>query len=297
MSQQPGHPEENGHYGQYDQGNPGYGQQRGPQGYDQGPRGYDQGGPRATPSRATASGHGRAATHSPATTRATASTAHSPAGQPGMATRSSPVTPRSAHGAARVRPGIRPGRQGAEPGYGQQVLRPPRRTASPATTRAMAAGRLRPAGRRRRSPRPGLRGGAPVPVPAGLRPAAAAVASGNQQQLTATISMDDGSSRSYSLKRGHQRHRPRPGLGAFRLPDTGVSRRHLEISWDGHGHADRPRLHQRHHGQRQPGADLAAQRWRRHPGRALQPWSSAPSSRTMRPRLVRRTHRAWPAEG
>src|SRR5689334_4278757 len=47
MSQQPGHPEENGHYG-YDRGNAGYGQQTyAPQGgHDQGRRGgYDQGEP------------------------------------------------------------------------------------------------------------------------------------------------------------------------------------------------------------------------------------------------------------
>ena len=46
MSQQPGHPEENGHYG-YDRGNPGYGQQTyaPQQGYDQRRGGYDQGEP------------------------------------------------------------------------------------------------------------------------------------------------------------------------------------------------------------------------------------------------------------
>ena len=46
MSQQPGHPEENGHYG-YDRGNPGYGQQTyAPQGYEQRRGGgYDQGEP------------------------------------------------------------------------------------------------------------------------------------------------------------------------------------------------------------------------------------------------------------
>jgi len=56
---------------------------------------------------------------------------------------------------------------------------------------------------------------------------------GYQQQLTATISMDDGSGRSYQLTEGtHVIGRGQDS--AFRLPDTGVSRRHFEISWDGH---------------------------------------------------------------
>ena len=55
---------------------------------------------------------------------------------------------------------------------------------------------------------------------------------GGYQQLNASISLDDGSGRSYQLTegthvvgRGQESH--------FRLPDTGVSRRHLEIAWDG----------------------------------------------------------------
>jgi hypothetical protein len=56
---------------------------------------------------------------------------------------------------------------------------------------------------------------------------------GYQQQLTASISMDDGSGRSYQLTDGtHVIGRGQDS--AFRLPDTGVSRRHFEISWDGH---------------------------------------------------------------
>ena len=56
---------------------------------------------------------------------------------------------------------------------------------------------------------------------------------GYQQQLTASISMDDGSGRSYQLTEGtHVIGRGQDS--AFRLPDTGVSRRHFEISWDGH---------------------------------------------------------------
>lgn len=55
---------------------------------------------------------------------------------------------------------------------------------------------------------------------------------GANRQLSATLQLDDGSNRSYSLKQGGNV----VGRGQdadFRLPDTGVSRRHLEITWDG----------------------------------------------------------------
>ncbi len=52
------------------------------------------------------------------------------------------------------------------------------------------------------------------------------------RELSATLALDDGSNRSYQLSqgsniigRGQDAH--------FRLPDTGVSRRHMEITWDG----------------------------------------------------------------
>ncbi len=48
----------------------------------------------------------------------------------------------------------------------------------------------------------------------------------------ASLQLDDGSNRTYSLKQGGNV----VGRGQdadFRLPDTGVSRRHLEITWDG----------------------------------------------------------------
>jgi hypothetical protein len=54
-----------------------------------------------------------------------------------------------------------------------------------------------------------------------------------QQGGSATLSLDDGSGRTYDLTQGtHVIGRGQDS--AFRLPDTGVSRRHLEISWDGH---------------------------------------------------------------
>jgi len=52
------------------------------------------------------------------------------------------------------------------------------------------------------------------------------------RQLTAVLSLDDGSNRTYQLTQGSNV----VGRGQdaqFRLPDTGVSRRHMEISWDG----------------------------------------------------------------
>ncbi|MGC7093186.1 DUF3662 and FHA domain-containing protein [Amycolatopsis lurida] len=64
---------------------------------------------------------------------------------------------------------------------------------------------------------------------AGYQPPA--TQSGNRQ-LAASLQLDDGSNRSYSLKQGGNV----VGRGQdadFRLPDTGVSRRHLEITWDG----------------------------------------------------------------
>jgi hypothetical protein len=52
------------------------------------------------------------------------------------------------------------------------------------------------------------------------------------RQLSATLTLDDGSNRNYQLTEGSNV----VGRGQdaqFRLPDTGVSRRHLEITWDG----------------------------------------------------------------
>ncbi|WP_167101913.1 FhaA domain-containing protein [Amycolatopsis granulosa] len=57
-------------------------------------------------------------------------------------------------------------------------------------------------------------------------------APGAPRQVQAVLQLDDGSSRNYTLKQGGNVI----GRGQdadFRLPDTGVSRRHLEITWDG----------------------------------------------------------------
>jgi hypothetical protein len=67
---------------------------------------------------------------------------------------------------------------------------------------------------------PGAQGYAPPAVQTGPR------------QLAASLTLDDGSNRGYQLTEGSNV----VGRGQdaqFRLPDTGVSRRHLEITWDG----------------------------------------------------------------
>ncbi|MGH3932205.1 MAG: DUF3662 and FHA domain-containing protein [Pseudonocardiaceae bacterium] len=67
---------------------------------------------------------------------------------------------------------------------------------------------------------PGARGYAPPAVQTGPR------------SLTASLHLDDGSNRAYQLTEGSNV----VGRGQdaqFRLADTGVSRRHLEITWDG----------------------------------------------------------------
>ncbi|MGP4018592.1 DUF3662 and FHA domain-containing protein [Saccharopolyspora sp. 5N708] len=55
---------------------------------------------------------------------------------------------------------------------------------------------------------------------------------GGRAQLTATLHLDDGSNRSYTLQHGSNII-GRGQEGQFRLPDTGVSRKHIEITWDG----------------------------------------------------------------
>ncbi len=52
------------------------------------------------------------------------------------------------------------------------------------------------------------------------------------QELTGSLHLDDGSGRTYQLKQGPNVI-GRGQEAQFRLADTGVSRRHLEISWDG----------------------------------------------------------------
>ncbi|MCP2262151.1 FHA domain-containing protein, partial [Streptoalloteichus tenebrarius] len=72
-------------------------------------------------------------------------------------------------------------------------------------------------------------GGYPDPAAGGYAPPAV---QGGPRQLTGILQLDDGSNRTYQLQQGSNV----VGRGQdahFRLPDTGVSRRHLEITWDG----------------------------------------------------------------
>ncbi len=54
-----------------------------------------------------------------------------------------------------------------------------------------------------------------------------------QQEMTATLSIDDGSGRTYQLQRGSNVI-GRGQDAAFRLADTSVSRRHVDVYFDGH---------------------------------------------------------------
>ena len=197
MSQQPGHPEENGHYG-YDRGAPGYGQQTyAPQGYDQRRGGYDQGEPEGygQPGYPPQGGYPQGAPQG-------YDPGYNPQGQPGY----------GGPQAYAPQPGY--GQPGYDQGYGQQGggYQPPYDQGYD--------GGYDPHQQGGYGQQPGYgqqQGGW----------------NGYQQQLTATISLDDGSGRSYQLTEGtHVIGRGQDS--AFRLPDTGVSRRHLEINWDGH---------------------------------------------------------------
>jgi hypothetical protein len=88
------------------------------------------------------------------------------------------------------------------------------------------------------SPPGGYPAQAPPPPPGadpygqGYAPAPPGMPPGPGRALNAMLQLDDGSNRTYSLKQGGNV----VGRGQdadFRLPDTGVSRRHLEITWDG----------------------------------------------------------------
>ncbi|SFJ55992.1 MULTISPECIES: DUF3662 and FHA domain-containing protein [Amycolatopsis] len=212
MSQPPG-------YGQYDQGDPygqhggqyGYGQQGQPgydqgyggqQGYDQGygqqPQGgYDQGGYGGQPGY-DQGGYGQA-----------------PQGgydQGGYG------QPQGGYGQGGYGQGGYGGQPGYDQGYGQ----------APQGGYDQGYGQAPPAGYDQAGY--GQPQGAPDPyAQQGYAPPAV---QGGNRQLQATLQLDDGSNRTYSLKQGGNV----VGRGQdadFRLPDTGVSRRHLEITWDG----------------------------------------------------------------
>jgi Protein of unknown function (DUF3662)/FHA domain len=225
MSQQPGHPEENGHYG-YDRGNPGYGQQTyAPQGgYDQRRGGYDQGEPE---------GYGQQGYGGPQQggyPQQGYEQGYGQPGQPGQQGYGGPQQGGYGQGGYGGQQGGGYADQGyGQPGYGQQAYAQPG-YAQPGYDQGYG------------QPGYGQQGGYQQPYDQGYdggydqhgygHPQQGGWGGGYQQQLTASISMDDGSGRSYQLTEGtHVIGRGQDS--AFRLPDTGVSRRHFEISWDG----------------------------------------------------------------
>ncbi|MDP9144173.1 MAG: DUF3662 and FHA domain-containing protein [Actinomycetota bacterium] len=229
MSQQPGHPEENGHYG-YDRGNPGHGQQTyAPQGYEQRRGGgYDQGEPE---------GYGQPGYPQQGY------------GQPGQPAQ--PGQPGYDQGYPQQQPGYgqqQPGYgQGGQPGYGgqqggydqgygqqgypQQGGYPPPGGYDPQAygQPGYDAGYQQPG-----YPQPpydqGYEGG--YDQQGYGQQGGWNQQGGYPQGQSASLSLDDGSGRTYDLTQGsHVIGRGQDS--SFRLPDTGVSRRHLEISWDG----------------------------------------------------------------
>lgn len=241
MSQQPGHPEENGHYG-YDRGAPGYGQQTyAPQGYDQRRGGYDQGEPEGygQPGYPPQGGYPQGAPQG-----------YDP-GQAGQAAHPGYDPGYNPQGGYPQQGGYTPGQQGygqgapqgydpgynpqGQPGYGgPQAYAPQPGYGQPGYDQGYGqqGGGYQPPYDQ------GYDGGYDPHQQGGYgqQPGYGQQQggwNGYQQQLTATISLDDGSGRSYQLTEGtHVIGRGQDS--AFRLPDTGVSRRHLEINWDGH---------------------------------------------------------------
>jgi hypothetical protein len=230
MSQQPGHPEENGHYG-YDRGNPGYGQQTyAPQGgYDQSRRGYDQGEPEGYGQPGYGQQPPQGGYGQPGYDQGYGQQGQQPQpGQPGYGHPQQGGYAPPAYGQPGYDQGY--GGQQGQGGYGQQGYAPP---AYGQPGYDQGYGGQQGYGQQGGYQQPydqGYDGGGYDQQGYGQQQG---WGGGYQQQLTATISMDDGSGRSYQLTEGtHVIGRGQDS--AFRLPDTGVSRRHFEISWDGH---------------------------------------------------------------
>jgi Protein of unknown function (DUF3662)/FHA domain len=239
MSQQPGHPEENGQYG-YDRNAPGYGQQTyAPPNYDQRQGGYEQ--------QPQAQGDPQQGGYPQQGGQNYGQQGGYPQ-QPGYG---QPGYDQQGYG----QPGYgQPGyEQGGQPGYGQQGYgqQQPGYGQPGYDQQAYAQPGYGQQGYDQGYGQPGY--GQPgygqqydqgydagyqqgYGQPGYGQPGYGQQGYGQQgygnQQRTATLSLDDGSGRTYDLTQGtHVIGRGQDS--AFRLPDTGVSRRHLEISWDG----------------------------------------------------------------
>jgi FhaA, N-terminal domain/FHA domain len=220
MSQQPGHPEENGQYG-YDRGAPGgYGQQTyAPPAYDKRHGGYEPGEPGGPAGPGGPQGYGQ----------------QQPGGYPQQGGYGQPGGGGYDQGYGGQQPGGYGGQQPGGGGYDQGYGQP-----------AGYGGQQPGYGQQQQGYAPGYDQGGGYQQPQydqaydggydqgyGQQQGGWNQQGGYQQTLAATLTLEDGSGRSYDLTQGsHVIGRGQDS--SFRLPDTGVSRRHLEISWDGH---------------------------------------------------------------
>ena len=249
MSQQPGHPEENGQYG-YDRGAPGgygqqtyappgYDQEQGQQGYGQQQGGYDQYGQPQGYGQPGYDPYGQPPQGQPGY----AQPGYDPYGQPqgygqpaGYGAPQAYADPNQGYGGYGQQPGYP--QQGYDQGYdgSGQPQAPyggqPQGYAQPGYPQQGYDqgydGYGQPQGY---APPPGYpQGGYDQGYDGGGYGGQGGW--GAPAQLTAMLILDDGSNRNYQLAEGtHVIGRGQDSN--FRLPDTGVSRRHLEVTWDG----------------------------------------------------------------
>jgi hypothetical protein len=237
MSQQPGHPEENGQYG-YDRGAPGQGQQTyAPPAYDQRQGGgYDQQGYGQQPGYAAGQQPGYAG--QPGYDQQGYGQQGGYAGQPGYDQQGYGQQPGYGQPGYGGQPqGYEQGGYGGQPGYGQPGQAPQgydQGYGQPGYGQPGYAeqGYGQQQGYDQGYGQPGY--GQPGYGQPGYDQGYGQQGGygGYQQGVSASLSLDDGSGRTYELTQGtHVIGRGQES--SFRLPDTGVSRRHLEISWDG----------------------------------------------------------------
>jgi hypothetical protein len=234
MSQQPGHPEENGQYG-YDRGAPGgYGQQTyAPPAYDQRQGGYDQGEQQPQqPGYGQQPGYPQQGGHP----QQGGGYGQQPGG--GYPQQGGGYGGPQQGGYEQGGYGQQPGGAGYPPqggydqgGYGQQgYAQPGYGGQQPGYDPGYQQGGYQQGGygQQQQPYEQGYDGG----YDQGGYGQQGGGYGGYQQGLSASLSLDDGSGRTYDLTQGsHVIGRGQDS--AFRLPDTGVSRRHLEINWDG----------------------------------------------------------------
>jgi Protein of unknown function (DUF3662)/FHA domain len=232
MSQQPGHPEENGQYG-YDRGAPGgYGQQTyAPPNYDQAQGGYDQG-EQQQPGYGQQPGYPQQGGHP----QQGGGYGQQPGG--GYPQQGGGYGGPQQGGYDQGGYGQQPGGGGYPPqggydqgGYGQQgYAQPGYGGQQPGYDPGYQQGGYQQGGYgQQQQYEQGYDGGYDQ---GGYGQQGGGYGGYGQQGLSASLSLDDGSGRTYDLTQGsHVIGRGQDS--AFRLPDTGVSRRHLEINWDG----------------------------------------------------------------